>query len=119
MARGTFEIAVAQSFAKNMGLYGERVGAFHLVTTSADAAVKAKSQITRLQRGEISQPPARGAKLATAILTSPDLFSEWLADLALMSSRIKNMRRALYEELLSLGTPGRWDHIVSQASISI
>ena len=27
-----FSMLVAQSFAKNMGLYGERVGALHLVT---------------------------------------------------------------------------------------
>lgn len=27
-----FDMLVAQSFAKNMGLYGERVGAIHLVT---------------------------------------------------------------------------------------
>ncbi|CZR66292.1 probable aspartate aminotransferase, cytoplasmic [Phialocephala subalpina] len=112
--RGTLEIAVAQSFSKNMGLYGERVGAFHLVTASPDSAAKAKGHLTRLQRGQISQPPTRGSKLATTILTNPRLFQEWLADLREMSSRIKNMRKALYEELLSLGTPGTWDHIVSQ-----
>ena len=28
-----FQMLLAQSFAKNMGLYGERVGALHLVTS--------------------------------------------------------------------------------------
>lgn len=114
VSRGTLEIAAAQSFSKNMGLYGERVGAFHLLTASPDAAAKAKGHLARLQRGQISQPPMRGSKLATAILTNPELSQEWLIDLQEMSSRIKNMRKALYEDLLSLGTPGNWEHIVSQ-----
>jgi aspartate/tyrosine/aromatic aminotransferase len=31
-----------------------------------------------------------------------------------MSGRIKDMRKALRDELVALGTPGNWDHIVSQ-----
>lgn len=113
-SQGTFEIAVAQSFSKNMGLYGERVGAFHLLTASADAASKAKGHLARLQRGQVSQPPTRGARIVTTILTTPELFQDWLLDLQEMSSRVKSMRRALRDELVSLGTPGNWDHITSQ-----
>jgi aspartate aminotransferase len=58
-ARG-MELCVAQSFSKNLGLYGQRVGAFHLVCRSPDAARKAASQIFELQRGEISMPPSYG-----------------------------------------------------------
>lgn len=118
MARGTFELAAAQSFSKNMGLYGERVGALHLVTNSLEAAAKAKGHLSHIQRAQIARPPAIGAKLATTILTNPDLFQEWLVDLAEMTSRIKNMRRALYNELVALGTPGNWEHIVSQVRTS-
>ncbi|KAJ5178693.1 hypothetical protein N7492_001903 [Penicillium capsulatum] len=114
VSRGSLEIAVAQSFAKNMGLYGERVGALHLVTASPDVAAKVKGNLTRLQRGQISQPPRRGALLATTILTDETLFQGWLGDLQHMSSRIKRMRKALYEELVSLEAPGNWEHIVSQ-----
>lgn len=114
VSRGTLEIAVAQSFSKNMGLYGERVGAFHLLTASSDAAEKAKGNLARLQRGVISQPPTRGSKLATLILTNPELYQEWLLDLREMSSRIRDMRQALRDELLSFKTPGSWEHIVSQ-----
>lgn len=108
------EMAVAQSFSKNMGLYGERVGALHLITGSNDSAAKAGGYLNRLQRGEISQPPTRGAKLATQVLTDPELFQAWLRDLKEMSSRIRTMRQGLYNELVVLGTPGSWDHIVSQ-----
>lgn len=31
-----FQMFVAQSFAKNMGLYGERIGAFHIVCANKD-----------------------------------------------------------------------------------
>jgi len=33
-----FQIAVTQSFAKNMGLYGERIGALHFVCFDSDTA---------------------------------------------------------------------------------
>lgn len=33
-----FQMLLAQSFAKNMGLYGERVGAFHIVAHNKDTA---------------------------------------------------------------------------------
>ena len=36
---------ISQSFAKNMGLYGERVGALHIVTSSKETAQKVLSQI--------------------------------------------------------------------------
>ncbi|KAJ5263329.1 Aspartate [Penicillium angulare] len=114
VSRGTLELAAAQSFSKNMGLYGERVGALHLLARSPEAAAKAKGNLSRLQRGQISQPPRRGAHLATAILADQVLFQKWLNDLHEMSSRIRSMRQALYEELVSLGTPGKWEHIVSQ-----
>lgn len=114
VSRGSLEIAVAQSFSKNMGLYGERVGALHLMTASADATARAMGHLARLQRGQISQPPRRGARLATTILTDQTLFQSWLLDLQRMSSRIKDMRRALYEELVRLEVPGSWEHIISQ-----
>lgn len=40
-----FQMFVAQSFAKNMGLYGERVGALHVVSTDKEAADRILSQI--------------------------------------------------------------------------
>jgi aspartate/tyrosine/aromatic aminotransferase len=39
------QMIVAQSFAKNMGLYGERIGALHIVTSNKDTADKVLSQL--------------------------------------------------------------------------
>ena len=36
---------LAQSFAKNMGLYGERAGALHVVCASAEEAARVGSQV--------------------------------------------------------------------------
>ncbi|KAJ5923247.1 hypothetical protein N7454_008492 [Penicillium verhagenii] len=113
-SRDNMELAVAQSFSKNMGLYGERVGALHVLTASPDAALKVKGHLLRLQRGLVSQPPQRGARLASTILRDSTLFKKWLLDLCEMSSRMKRMRKALHKELVSLGTPGNWDHILTQ-----
>jgi aspartate/tyrosine/aromatic aminotransferase len=40
-----FQMFAAQSFAKNMGLYGERVGALHVVLNTKETAEKVVSQI--------------------------------------------------------------------------
>ena len=40
-----FTLFVCQSFAKNMGLYGERVGALHIVVSNKDIADKVLSQL--------------------------------------------------------------------------
>lgn len=52
-----------QSFAKNAGLYGERVGALHVVPPNTETANRVKSQLSVLQRSEISNPPSHGARL--------------------------------------------------------
>lgn len=35
-----FQMVVSQSFSKNMGLYGERVGAVHFVTSSKEVSAR-------------------------------------------------------------------------------
>ncbi|KAH5061112.1 hypothetical protein HBH96_076340 [Parastagonospora nodorum] len=113
-----FELCIAQSYAKNFGLYGERAGCFHFVTSpSSDAETTVKriaSQLAILQRSEISNPPAYGARIASTVLNDPKLFAEWEANLREMSGRIKEMRTALRSKLEELGTPGTWNHITDQ-----
>ena len=113
VSRG-IELMVCQSFAKNFGLYGERVGALHLVTSNTEVKVAAASQLALLQRSEISNPPAYGSRIVSRILGDAQLFAEWERDLLTMANRINSMRSALKSELLALGTPGNWDHITSQ-----
>ncbi|KAK8240201.1 aspartate aminotransferase [Phyllosticta capitalensis] len=109
-----FELAVAQSFSKNFGLYGQRVGALHIVVSRSEVAAPTQSHLTKLVRGEFSTAPVHGARIVTQILSDSSLRKQWYADLQVMSSRLKDMRRALYDELRRLGTPGSWEHIVDQ-----
>ncbi|KAK0233174.1 glutamic oxaloacetic transaminase AAT1 [Armillaria fumosa] len=109
------QVALAQSFAKNMGLYGERVGAFSL--TTADPAEKARvdSQLKIVIRPMYSNPPMHGALIANGILSDPALYSEWEAEVKGMADRIISMREKLYNMLSKdLKTPGEWGHIKSQ-----
>ncbi|OBZ75847.1 Aspartate aminotransferase, cytoplasmic [Grifola frondosa] len=103
------------SFAKNAGLYGERVGALHVVAPTAEGAARIKSQLSVLARSEISNPPAHGARLVALILNDEELFEEWKRDIKTMSGRIIDMRKELHRLLTEeLQTPGNWDHIVKQ-----
>jgi len=113
-----FELVIAQSFAKNFGLYGERAGAFHYVAAPAadasETATRVLSQLTLLQRSEISNPPLYGARIASTVLNDEALFAEWQQNLGTMAGRIHNMRLALRTKLEELGTPGSWNHITDQ-----
>ena len=113
-----FEMVVAQSFAKNFGLYGQRAGAFHFVANpssgASDVVERVKSQLQFLQRSEISNPPIYGAKIASIVLNDDALFKQWEADLKTMSGRIIDMRKSLKSELDQLDTPGDWKHITDQ-----
>ena len=114
-----FELCIAQSFAKNFGLYGERAGAFHFVTgagpNAQDTIGRIASQLAILQRSEISNPPAYGARIASLVLNDPALFKEWEANLRTMAGRIIDMRKALREKLEELsGKEGSWKHITDQ-----
>ncbi|OQD79756.1 hypothetical protein PENANT_c044G02879 [Penicillium antarcticum] len=111
------EAGVCLSFAKNMGLYGERVGCFLLATNTEQAAIKTQSMLEMLQRSEVSNPPAYGAKIASTILSSTTLRQAWYDDLITMSNRIRSMRMALYDKLVSTGTPGSWEHLIRQSGM--
>ncbi|GAB7353469.1 hypothetical protein MBLNU459_g3925t1 [Dothideomycetes sp. NU459] len=110
----SLELAICQSFSKNFGLYGERVGALHLLTAEASSAVPGMSHLVRLQRAAISNPGQFGARVVALVLADSVLYTEWLSNMKTMSGRVVQMRLALRDELIKLGTPGSWDHIVEQ-----
>jgi len=109
-----FEFVCAQSFAKNFGLYNERIGNLTVVLKDAKAVTNVKSQLTILVRAMYSNPPHHGAKVVATVLNNPQLFAEWKECIQTMSSRIREMREHLKNKLVALGTPGTWDHITQQ-----
>jgi aspartate aminotransferase len=107
-------VALCQSFAKNMGLYGERVGAFSLVCADADEVKRVDSQLKIIIRPMISNPPIHGARIASEILSNPTLYKQWLGEVKGMADRIITMRALLKENLEKLGSKHDWSHITSQ-----
>ncbi|KAF9521201.1 hypothetical protein BS47DRAFT_1335319 [Hydnum rufescens UP504] len=108
-------LLICQSFSKNAGLYGERIGALHVVSSTAEEGARVDSQLSVLQRSEIGNPPSHGARLVSLILNDPDLFEEWNRDIKTMAQRIIAMRQELYHLLTKeLKTPGSWEHIINQ-----
>ncbi|KAF2359213.1 Aminotransferase class I/classII [Trinorchestia longiramus] len=107
-------ILLAQSFAKNMGLYGERAGAFSVVCTDKDEAARVMSQIKILIRPMYSNPPINGARIVSTILGDAALRSEWLKDVKGMADRIISMRTQLRTNLEKEGSTRNWNHITDQ-----
>lgn len=109
-------LVLCQSFAKNMGLYGERVGAFSVVCDSAEEKKRVDSQIKILIRPFYSNPPIHGARIASEILNDPALNKQWLGEVKGMADRIIEMRALLKKHLEELGSKHNWDHITQQVS---
>ncbi|GMK59192.1 hypothetical protein CspeluHIS016_0702070 [Cutaneotrichosporon spelunceum] len=108
------QVLLCQSFAKNLGLYGERIGTVSLVTASPEEKARVDSQLKLVVRPMYSNPPVHGARLVSTILSNPELKAEWLSEVKLMADRIIDMREVLYNKLVELKTPGEWGHIKSQ-----
>ncbi|KAK9453517.1 pyridoxal phosphate-dependent transferase [Dipodascopsis uninucleata] len=108
------QIVLAQSFAKNMGLYGERTGAFSIITESKEEKNRVDSQLKIIIRPLYSNPPVHGARIAAEILGDAGLRSQWLSEVKGMAERIQQMRSLLKSNLEELGSQRNWDHITKQ-----
>eukprot|EP00929_Paragymnodinium_shiwhaense_P123434 TRINITY_DN972_c0_g1_i2.p1 TRINITY_DN972_c0_g1~~TRINITY_DN972_c0_g1_i2.p1 ORF type:complete len:410 (+),score=120.80 TRINITY_DN972_c0_g1_i2:75-1304(+) len=108
------EYFVTQSFAKNFGLYGERIGYMHVLCANKERASAVLSQMKILIRQAYSSPPRHGALIVNKLLTTPELKKQWLEELRFMADRIVKMRVALREAIEKQGAPGTWNHITDQ-----
>lgn len=114
-------LLVGCSFAKNMGLYGERIGALHILAPDDVTATNVLTQLKLLARAMYSNPPQFGAMVAHRVMTQPDLRKLWEDQLRAMATRIKAMRHALRERLEKEchasdqnQTQQTWHHITDQ-----
>lgn len=109
-------IMLSQSFAKNFGLYGERVGLFSMITGDAEECVRVTSQLKLVVRAMYSNPPIHGARIVAHVLSSPTLKAQWYAECKGMADRIQSMRLALREKL-EKGPKKEgvtWNHVTDQ-----
>ncbi|KAJ3296259.1 aspartate transaminase aat1 [Rhizoclosmatium sp. JEL0117] len=108
-------ILLAQSFAKNLGLYGERVGLFSIVVADKEEAKRVDSQVKILVRPMYSNPPLSGPRIVKEVLGNAELKAEWHREVKLMADRIISMRSELRNHLeKTYGSQKNWSHITSQ-----
>ena len=107
-------LILAQSFAKNFGLYGQRIGCLSTICSSEKEASDVQSQMKILARRIYSNPPLHGARIVSTILLNKDLYELWLQEVKLMADRIANMRKLLVNDLKNAGSTLIWDHITQQ-----
>ncbi|WER44802.1 aspartate/tyrosine/aromatic aminotransferase [Cupriavidus sp. WKF15] len=105
---------VSSSFSKSFSLYGERVGALSIVTTSKDEAQRVLSQVKRVIRTNYSNPPTHGGTVVATVLNSPELRAMWEQELAEMRDRIKLMRHALVDKLAAKGVKTDFSFVKAQ-----
>lgn len=113
-AESGLEFFVSSSFSKSFSLYGERVGALSLVTSSREESTRVLSQLKRVIRTNYSNPPTHGATVVASVLGSPELRAMWEAELGEMRDRIRSMRLAMVEQLASLGAKRDFGFVAEQ-----
>jgi len=107
-------VGISQSFAKNFGLYGERVGALSFLTEDAKQAEAVESQLKILVRPQYSNPPITGARIVATVLGDPALNQQWRKEVKIMADRIIGMRQKLVSNLKTAGSTRNWSHITNQ-----
>ena len=65
------------------------------MTQSPEEKIATKTNLEKLVRSEYSNPPKFGVIIVNTILSDEDLKREWLEELQMMGTRVKDMRIAL------------------------
>jgi aromatic-amino-acid transaminase len=107
-------VFLSSSFSKSFSLYGERVGAFSVVTASEEESKRVLSQLKRIIRTTYSNPPTHGSQLAAAVLASPELRKQWEHELGAMRDRIKTMRLDLVAKIKQRAPKSDFSHVLAQ-----
>jgi aromatic-amino-acid transaminase len=107
-------VFLSSSFSKSFSLYGERVGAFSLVTSSDEESARVLSQLKRIVRTNYSNPPTHGSQLAATVLASPELRAMWDQELGAMRDRIKRMRLDLVAKIRERSPKAEFGHVIAQ-----
>ncbi len=111
------EMLIASSFAKNFGLYNERVGALTLIAQSKETAQTALGHLKQVIRACYSNPPAHGAAIVTTILNDPQLRAEWEGEVKKMRERINRTRERFVEGLAANGVTRDFSFIKQQRGL--
>jgi aromatic-amino-acid transaminase len=107
-------VVVSSSFSKSLSLYGERVGAFSVITQDSEEASRVLSQVKRVIRTNYSSPPTHGSQAVATVLTTPELRTLWESELGQMRDRIKTMRRQFVDKIRAQRADFDFSFVVEQ-----
>jgi len=107
-------LLLAQSFAKNFGLYGERCGTLSVVCASAQQKEAVQSQLKLLIRPMYSSPPIHGSSIVKTVLQDDALTTQYRNECSGMAERIGAMRAKLVDALAKAGSTHDWSHVTTQ-----
>ena len=86
---------LAQSFAKNFGLYGERTGTFSVVTKNDDQRDAVMSQLKLIVRTIYSSPAMHIFSIVRTVLSDDELTKQYYEECKQMSDFISSMHTLL------------------------
>jgi aspartate aminotransferase len=106
---------LAQSFAKNFGLYGERCGTLSVVCGDEEQKERILSELRTIIRPMYSSPPKHGSTIVKTVLSDPVLNDQYYKECAKMANRIAEMRVKLVDNLVNVAKSKHdWSHITRQ-----
>lgn len=105
---------LAQSFAKNFGLYGERCGTLSVVAENEEQKSKVMSQLKNIIRPMYSSPPKHGSSIVRTVLSDEELTKQYYEECESMADRINAMRSRLVDALKEAGSTHDWSHVTQQ-----
>lgn len=108
------KVMLAQSFAKNFGLYGERCGTLSFVCDNEDEREAVMSQLKLLIRPMYSSPPIHGSGIVKTVLGDDVLQEQYYGECKEMAVRINSMRELLVAKLKEVGSAHDWSHVTEQ-----
>jgi len=99
MAEAGLTVLVANSFSKNLSIYGERCGGLSVVCASAQEADLVLGQLKAVVRRIYSSAPWHGGHVVSGVLNDADLHAQWLEEVAAMRVRMAEMRKQVHAQL--------------------
>jgi len=99
MASKVPEMCIAASCSKTFGLYRDRVGVAMMIAKDAHAAEITQGNLAILNRLNYSFAPDHGAAVVGLILSTPELRSDWIAELTEMRHNMLKIRTDLTDAL--------------------
>ncbi len=105
------EAMVGFSASKNFGLYRERAGVAIGISAEEETAKIVFSQMANIIRASFSQSPDHGAEIVRRIMSEPELYADWEAELGEMRERMLRLRHNLAASLRKFSNSNEFDFI--------